>query len=327
MKFHVVADYAESFSGAMRQDHQSKQSIDCIIDIVKDMGYDCDYFGGVDQLMRAHLQNCEFEPDEVMLNFSDGLTQTYRLTQSAFLMELLEVPYSGHDPFALSLATNKHYSKMIVEGLGQCRVPEGCLITRDNPSNDRLSHLPYPCIVKPNLEGGSLGITQDSLVDNSQEAQLRANELLKEYREVLIEEFIQGIDITNLLIGNPGNFRINEGLSYFTNGSYFQGTFIRDFDAKANAICEKHSFEDAGLSPLSIEKTKRTSEMIFEAIGSRDLARIDYRIDAEGNLVFLELNALPILEPGDPFSAIYKEMTFGYMIANYVEAAICRIFS
>ena len=54
----------------------------------------------------------------------------------------------------------------------------------------------------------------------------------------------------------------------------------------------------AKLSPREVERLERAAREVFTALGCRDVARIDFRIDAEGRIYFIECNPLPGLSPG-----------------------------
>jgi D-alanine-D-alanine ligase len=54
----------------------------------------------------------------------------------------------------------------------------------------------------------------------------------------------------------------------------------------------------AKLSEREVDRLERAAREVFAALGCRDVARIDFRIDAEGRIFFIECNPLPGLTPG-----------------------------
>ena len=54
----------------------------------------------------------------------------------------------------------------------------------------------------------------------------------------------------------------------------------------------------AKLSPRELDRLERAARECFSALGCRDVARVDFRMDAEGRIFFIEANPLPGLAPG-----------------------------
>ena len=54
----------------------------------------------------------------------------------------------------------------------------------------------------------------------------------------------------------------------------------------------------AVLSPRELDRLERAARECFTALGCRDVARVDFRMDAEGRIYFIECNPLPGLAPG-----------------------------
>lgn len=171
-KYYVVANTREQFlnevlSSRVYNDHPSKNSIDQIVSSLKSEGYNADYFGGVEKLMDAYSKKITF-PKTLFLNLSDGLTQQSRKAQSAVLLEMLNAKYAGSDPMALLMANNKYYAKKVVSK--KIRIANDVLLY--NPDTIP-SDVIYPVVIKPNGEGSSLGITQDSICNNEAELKCR----------------------------------------------------------------------------------------------------------------------------------------------------------
>ena len=187
-KYYIVANTREQFENESKlsnrpyNDHPSLESINYIIQELRNCGFNAAFFGGVERLVEAYSKKQQF-PDTLFLNFSDGLKQVSRKAQSSILLELLGVPYAGSDPLASLMAGNKAYTKIIVSE--KLNVPKSQIVFSDTV----ISHdFNFPVVIKPNREGSSIGITQESICKNSTELEERVLKLLKSYGEVLIEE-------------------------------------------------------------------------------------------------------------------------------------------
>ncbi|WP_418253026.1 hypothetical protein [Gordonibacter urolithinfaciens] len=329
VKFALVVDCAEDIADESRFDHPTWSSVELIRDAVEKAGFACSIFGGIKELIHAYDSARVFDSDEVFLNFSTGLTQKHRQIQAPVLLELLDVPYACSEPFALALADNKHFSKLAVRENGLCNIPEGILIT-DEAELKRISSLNnYPYLVKPNGEGGSLGIHQRNVVINPHEALHVAREVLMRYGEVLVEQYVAGVDLTNMVFGNHGETTFNEVIVYKTAGSYLQQNKVRDFETKYSndPTLQKELLQEVSRDTGFASKVKATTLGIIDTIGTRDIARVDYRVTESGDLFFLEINALPRIDPRDAYGVnLHKlRMTFDDYIKAFVETVVRRM--
>jgi D-alanine-D-alanine ligase len=75
-------------------------------------------------------------------------------------------------------------------------------------------------------------------------------------------------------------------------------TPIYSFEMKQEASDQIHYQVPARLTPREVERVERAARECFAALGCRDVARIDFRMDAEGRVHFIEANPLPGLTPG-----------------------------
>lgn len=166
MEYKLICDYQENFESVSRDghinDHQDQETFERILTAIRNTGYDCEIFEGVPALLSA-LNNKHSFSNTIFLNLSDGMSQQYSRTQIPILCELLNVPYSGGNAFAVALTSNKYYTKLAVEKLG-VKTPKSILATKKNyPDPLTLKTIQYPVIVKPNAEGSSVGITDKSI--------------------------------------------------------------------------------------------------------------------------------------------------------------------
>lgn len=109
----------------------------------------------------------ESEPD-LVFNLAEGTIGSSREAFYPGLYEQLGLPFTGGNASLLHLNLDKHLAKTVLASRG-VRVPGGTLITpqeRTLPANLR-----YPLIIKPNSEGSSKGIRQDSVVETPPQAQ------------------------------------------------------------------------------------------------------------------------------------------------------------
>jgi len=112
----------------------------------------------------------------------------------------LGVPYTGCPPEALRVALDKAETKSLLK-TGGIETPEFQLLTPETLSRFSLE---FPCIIKPNAEDASHGITEESVVRDFHEMQAQINKVSTQYRtgEVLVEEYIDGREFNTTVTGN-----------------------------------------------------------------------------------------------------------------------------
>jgi D-alanine-D-alanine ligase len=153
---------------------------------------------------RDFLNNILQENVDVVFNIAEGRgNHRSREAQVPAVLEMLDIPYSGSDPECLTLCLDKPLTKQIVAAVGiptpRWRVVKNSRGLQDSP----WEQFPFPSIIKPAWEGSSKGIHADSLADNPQQAIEVIGQLLESYRQpVMVEEFIDGDEITVGIVGN-----------------------------------------------------------------------------------------------------------------------------
>lgn len=331
-KIYIICDFRENFPSKLVEenllfnDHPRRISIEEIRDVYIKLGYSCEIFGGVPELIHAIETHKQF-PNSIFINMSDGMTETYSRVQIPILCELLGVSYSGSDPFVVALMTNKYYSKLAVKEAGFLTSP-GYLITRNNLkiNLNNLNSLEYPIMIKPNLEGSSVGITADNVCSSYTQLMSRLNALLNEFEEISIESYIAGYEITNFLIGNPNNIVLNEVLGVKHHGKILfdkEVITLKDNATKSTS----YYLPETVLDSATIQKIKETTKQIAQHIGVHDILRIDYRLTENGELYFLEINSVPRVSSTSELGYICKERGVSYsdILNNYLKSIRNRI--
>src|SRR5580658_128659 len=127
-----------------------------------------------------------FAPDMVF-NLAEGHRGKMRRAFYPALFEELGMPSTGSDAYTLCLTLDKALTKKVLAGHG-VPSPRGRLITRESLCAGGLDELHYPVIAKPNFEGSSKGITQESIALDSGGLGRIVDELLFSYPDgVLVE--------------------------------------------------------------------------------------------------------------------------------------------
>ena len=332
MLYYVICDFRESFlssidsSKTSYNDHPERKNIEELLQAMQILGLDCEYFGGIPELIHAvdnktELKNCCF------INFTDGMIQPYSRTQAPLLLDILDVPYTGSDVFVVSLASNKHYCKLALSDCDFINIPKSILVSDNSPfSEEEISKIGYPIIIKPNTEGSSLGISQKNICHSFDDAINIIHSLKNNYHELIAEEYLHGIDVTNYMIGNFPNYKINDVIvSKLQNTSKYA---VYGANEKRNRLRTLY-FNTEYLSDEIVERIRESSIIIAKKLGLKDICRIDYRYNADTNkLYFIEVNTSPRFstETEIGFIAQKRNLYFHDMVKLYLDS-FCERFN
>jgi D-alanine-D-alanine ligase len=268
-----------------------------------------------------------YVPD-LIFNTAEGRRGRFREAFFPALFEELGIPYTGSDAYMLAVTLDKQLTKLILRQHG-IRTPAWQFV-EDGREIDP-TRFRFPVIVKPNFEGSSKGITQDSVVDDPSMLQGAVARILDRWPAgVLIEEYIAGRDIAVPFVEGatkerggvlaPIEYQFDEAI---TGKRRYP---IYDFDLKTRCEGAVSVRAPALLDKASTERLQKTARKIFDVLSCRDIGRIDFRVGSGDELYFLEINALPSLQPGAGIyaSAALEGMNFDAVLEAIIESAARR---
>lgn len=242
----------------------------------------------------------EARPD-IVFNIAEGQYGPNRESHVPAICEFFGIPYSGSDPFTLSLCLDKGRTK---ETLAFHGIPTAAFaIVR---SMDELvavgRRMPMPLFVKPVHEGSSKGITEKNFCRTTRELEKQVKFLLKTYGQpVLVEEYLPGNEFTCAVLGNGPDARVLPivGMNF---GELPKGAMpIYGYEAKwiwdrpENPL---NMFDcPARISEALRQSIEEITLRTYNVLDCRDWSRIDVRLNAEGIPNIVEVNPLPGILP------------------------------
>ncbi len=277
-----------------------------------------------------------FDPDAIMNlveQFGDDPAHEFHI---AGVYELLGVPYTGARPSSLALCQRKPRTKAVLRAAGLPTPP--FFVVSGRAGDDRAPHahrLRFPLMVKPALADASIGIELASVVRDQAQLDDRVLQVLAEHSQpVLVEEYIDGREIHCALIGKAPEplplfeMEFEDRLDddgaplpkIITYGAKWD-PHSRDFyamDGKCPAV---------GLEPETMAHIQDVAVRAWRAVGCRDYARIDMRIDPmTGAPLILDVNPNPDLADGGAFMqcAVASGRTFEGTLAEIIGLALER---
>ncbi|HYU51638.1 MAG TPA: hypothetical protein VEK37_01780, partial [Gemmatimonadaceae bacterium] len=240
---------------------------------------------------------------DIVFNIAEGFRGVNREAHVPAICEFLGIPYSGSDPFTLTLCLDKARTKETLAFHG-IPTPKFAVIEQLEDLALRTADLGLPLFVKPLHEGSSKGITDSNLCRDRKQLRAKTDFLLENYRQpVLVEEYLPGKEFTCAVLGNGAEATVLPivGMNF---ESLPKGALpIYSFDAKFVWDRPENPLDIFQCPARITKKLQASIERVtldaFRVLGCRDWARIDVRLDAEGNPNVLEVNPLPGILP-DP---------------------------
>ncbi len=289
--------------------------IEAVRKALHDLGHRVVLLGAAEDLVRTPPSA---ETIELVFNLAEGRSGRCREAWVPTLLDLYRIPYVGSDALALSLGLDKVMCKRLAVAAGLATPPWLSIAhPRDLPT---VIPLAFPVIVKPRAQGSGIGIDAGAVVENRAALVRRAAWLYDRWPEpILIETFIPSGELTVCVIGN------DPPVAY--------PAIQRPLDVRTRLSCHVvKSPVSVWEAPLELSEAldaeaRRMTLAMFEALGCRDVARVDLRVDAHGRVLFLEINPLPSYDPDGSIGLLAEHLgiTYPQLIGRVVEAAHARL--
>ncbi|MDR7419972.1 MAG: D-alanine--D-alanine ligase [Armatimonadota bacterium] len=239
------------------------------------------------------------------------------------LLEFAGIPYTGSGVLASALAMDKRRSRQMF-GFHGIPTPGYLAVERAGIPARRASliaeirqTLGFPCVIKPNAQGSSIGVR---IVHDPAELEPALDEAFTLDETVLIEEYLRGTELTcaildNLDRGTPVALPLIE---IVPKREFF------NYEAKytpgaAEEICP------ARVPAGAVWRAQSAAVRAYRVLGCAGFGRVDLFV-READVVVLEVNTIPGLTEGSlfPKAAQAAGLGFAALVERLVEAALRR---
>ncbi|MDY6917037.1 MAG: D-alanine--D-alanine ligase [Chloroflexota bacterium] len=304
------------------EEYDCLETVETLGAALESHGHSVVFLGGGREFLVTILR----EDVDFVFNISEGLgNHRSREAQVPSVLEMLGIPYTGSDPVCLGICLDKPLAKGIVAQHGVATPRWSVVASHEGLAEVAAKGFPLPAFVKPACEGSSKGIRLNSRVDDAEQLVDVSASLLQRYGQpVLIEEFIDGDEVTVGMVGNDppqpvGVMRVlpRRGGPYFV----YSLEVKRDWESLVDYECPAQ-FEQGVM-----QRVVESSLKAFTALGCRDVARIDFRLSREGVPYFLEVNPLPGLNPRTsdlPIMAYRMGLSYDVLVEAVLSSALRR---
>ncbi len=205
----------------------------------------------------------------------NGLLQGY--------FEMIGMPHSTCNVLPAAITFNKFTCNTYLKGFG-VTVADSLLIRKGTETDAQsvIDRVGLPCFVKPNAGGSSFGVTT---VKSLEEVMPAIEKALNESDEVIIEQFIEGREVTCGLFKTKKNTTIFPLTEVISKNEFF------DYEAKYTPTMAEE-ITPARVSDEVRSNIQNLSSAIYDILGMKGIARIDFIIGKE-KIYLLEVNTTP----------------------------------
>lgn len=209
----------------------------------------------------------------------DGRIQGY--------LDMMDIPYTTCNTIVSALTFNKNNCNKVVKDANVVGISNSVLVFKDQPYSigNILEQLKLPLFVKPNESGSSLGVSKVTNVESLLPAIEKA---LTEDKQVLIEEFIEGRELT------IGVYNIGGQVKALPPTEIILGkSVIFDFEAKYTPG-DTNEITPAALDENTNAELASKAQYLYRYLNCRGVVRMDFILQNNTNkLFFLEVNTMP----------------------------------
>ncbi|WP_306919881.1 D-alanine--D-alanine ligase family protein [Rhizobium mesoamericanum] len=290
--------------GRSRPDDDEREALESVVAALQEGGHETLLCEGDKELLttleRFMPPDPQARPSGIVLNMAAGIQGDCRLAHVPAMLEMAGIPYTGSSPLGHGLALDKVTTKRLIRDCG-VPTPNFCLMYS---GEEDTGDLRYPLIVKPRHEYNSFGV---QLVHKPAQLKRAVEAIVAQYaQDALVEEYIEGREITIALLGNEEL----EVLPLVERDFGERKTHLATWEETPHRICP------ARIECTVATKMRDISIATFLACQCRDYARVDIRIDHSGQPFVLEINSMPVLSKGSLYTQ--AGMAAGYSLSSLV---------
>ena len=227
--------------------------------------------------------------------------------QAAF--DLLGIPYTGSGYLGSAIAMDKDLTKRLVAPYVTTAKWRSVKYTAEE-INGIAAETELPCVVKPNANGSSIGVT---IAHTREEVAAALNECLHFGAEVVIEQYIKGRELqVGILDGHAlPAIEIIPKTGFYDYANKYQA-------GAAEEVCPAH------IPAAWEEALARATETVFRVLELTVYSRADFIVTEDGTPYFLEINTLPGMTPTSlvPQEAAAAGVSYGELCERIVTGSL-----
>lgn len=301
----TISEHTEDEQSNWRHDLEksSIKTVSAIMQALESLGISALHLSSLDALTERASQRL---PGDVVLSIFGGERSRNRMALVPAICESFSTRFIGPDVYGRIVCQDKEISKILASQCGI--ITPWHRIIRTEADLDQLDGAPFPVVVKPNMEGSSIGISERCRAKTATQMQEIARELLCEFKQpVLVEKFVGGREVSvNVIETIDGmEMRFTE-IKLPGNPRYFDDHLF-GMETKAPWI----GLEVAPLEDKLEEQDMMSITRLMKAVGHVGYCRIDGKL-LDGRFHFIELTPDAWLDPEGAFAQSFTRHGWSY---------------
>lgn len=305
----IVADMAseenEDRQSKWRHDLEKSSvgTVTAITQAIESLGVSALHLSSLDALAeRASLRLS----GDVVLSIFGGERSRNRMALVPAICESFDTRFIGPDVYGRIVCQDKEISKMIASQCGI--ITPWHRIIRAGTDLDRLGSIPFPVVVKPNMEGSSIGISERCRAEDPVQVLEITRELLREFRQpVLVEQFVGGREVSVNVIETIDGTEMRFAEIKVPGSPHYFEDHLFGVEIKAPWMGLEVALLDEEIAKKDIKAIAR----LMEAVGHVGYCRIDGKL-LDGRFHFLELTPDAWLDPEGVFAQSFTHRGWSY---------------
>lgn len=244
------------------------------------------------------------------------------------LLEMAGIPYVGAGVLASAVAMDKAFTKVVLSGAGLPVVPYTTFRVDEWDRDpvlvgEAVRSLRYPVFVKPARAGSSIGISK---VDDPSELEAAVRAAASHDPKIVVDAAVrdgrelecgvlQGLDAAPARTSAVAEIELTDSSAFY------------DFDRKYLASEEDvHLHLPADIPDALRDRVQDLALRAFAALDVEGLARVDFFLTQNGDLLVNEVNTMPGFTPTSMFPRMWKHagMEYGELLDHLIAAALQR---
>jgi len=225
------------------------------------------------------------------------------------VLEVMQLPYTGSGVLASAIAMDKLRCKELLQGSG-LPTPAYMRLEETTDMNYVAATLGFPIMVKPALEGSSIGMSKAESETDLE----KAWKIASKYGDtVLAEQWVNGKEYTVAILGRTALpvIRLETKRDFYDYAAKYN-----DDDTQYHCPCGLNKEEESQLQRLALSA--------FDAVGAKGWGRVDIMSDEEGKSSVIEINTVPGMTSHSlvPMAAKAKGFSFADLVFNILSQTL-----
>lgn len=241
-----------------------------IINALQSLGYSVVYYDSPVTFVQNIVQH---QTSIVFTNLWGGHHSRNKRSYLPAICEANGIKYVGADAFTQMLCQDKYLSKLYLADYN-FSIPRAKIVANILDLKQILNLVFYPCVIKPNDEGCSVGISDNNIAFSADEAEKIARDLLAHYTPILLEEFIGGREISICCAGKDKKIDVLEAIELNINKQPLTNRIWGYETKKMGGAVVQRKNVTAEMPQWLLDESVR----LFNSLGKVDCMRIDGKL-------------------------------------------------